>query len=779
MRKNQSGFADPLSLIAVGFLVVSLFVGAAVVKNRNTKLDVREKATVTLAEPCKVCVGTTCSTVASPPNCTSSENECSSSSDCGSSSSNSCQGTCYYGYSACSNLGRSNATGTCTGGICCGNLLPQNSPSSNASTPTPTPNYTCTNTAGQWCSPEGCTLADGACSGTGTCPGTLSCCRPCLICNRCSNTYDCKYASWVNYGTSCSQYNPSGSVTYTPSCNCPSISGNPCAGCTSPTPTPAPESGICCPKTNTAGAINTCKGILNNNNNACTNQSVCEWKPEVTAWNLCPALLPPPPGVCCPKDGSTEARITCKDAGQTSCTINSRLCAWESVGSWSQCPALMPTSSPTPTPSFSCSGTCRWGYTLCANGGWQNAAGTCPSGSICCGNPLPTSTPTPTPQCSQTGLSGVCASLVCCPGTTKIIGMYGSCQCKAISTPTPTYRCSTFGSCVPINYVCERNYGQLDCRDSQQCGVHCSAAVTATPTSPPTPVPSTCTASCRANPCCKCTTCDGNTASECSTVCNLNPQSTSTSTPTSTPASIPTPSPVSVPGSCTVAEQCPEEYTCLNGYCVSDQEIQQCVSNATLLANAAVGSNGITLDPSYVPPGLVDLEAGVPNAMYANYEILIQEDAVDDINCLVNGMIQNGYVPVISYGYRDYELQEQLHEAYGDQAATPGNSQHQTGLAFDIHEYASTDNNGNIQFFQACTLANTPECEATNLAISIAAQCGIAHPLGWDAPHFFDVSAACPGLESYVETIQNPTATYYDELNTLIAQYQQECLQGL
>jgi hypothetical protein len=174
------------------------------------------------------------------------------------------------------------------------------------------------------------------------------------------------------------------------------------------------------------------------------------------------------------------------------------------------------------------------------------------------------------------------------------------------------------------------------------------------------------------------------------------------------------------------------------------------------------------------------METAVPNAMYASYdEILIQEDTASDINCLVNGLAQNGYIPVISYGYRSFELQDQLHEAYGNQAATAGNSQHQTGLAFDIHQYATVDENGNAQFFDACTLANTPECEPTLLAISIAAECGIAHPLGWDEPHFFDVTAACPGLDTFVESVQNPTATYYDELNAMIAQIQQECLEGL
>src|SRR4030042_456869 len=45
-RKYQKGFADPLSLFALGFLVISLFVGTAVVLNPNFTLDIRERARV-------------------------------------------------------------------------------------------------------------------------------------------------------------------------------------------------------------------------------------------------------------------------------------------------------------------------------------------------------------------------------------------------------------------------------------------------------------------------------------------------------------------------------------------------------------------------------------------------------------------------------------------------------------------------------------------------------------------------------------------------------------
>ena len=63
-NKYQKGLVDPISLFALGFLVVSLFVGATVVKNRGFNFDIREKAAIT--EPCNVCIGGKCIKDASP-----------------------------------------------------------------------------------------------------------------------------------------------------------------------------------------------------------------------------------------------------------------------------------------------------------------------------------------------------------------------------------------------------------------------------------------------------------------------------------------------------------------------------------------------------------------------------------------------------------------------------------------------------------------------------------------------------------------------------------------
>ena len=232
-------------------------------------------------------------------------------------------------------------------------------------------------------------------------------------------------------------------------------------------------------------------------------------------------------------------------------------------------------------------------------------------------------------------------------------------------------------------------------------------------------------------------------------------------------------------GFCDTNDQCAKDYTCLNKHCVNNNSVEKCARDANVLAHANVaGIYGQTLDSTYVPSGLVNLKNSVPEASYANYDISIQQDAIGAIQGFVDEMIQNGYIPHITYGYRSYETQEGLYQANPGGTAEAGNSQHQTGLAIDIQRYGKIDSQGNIQWFEACTSA-IPECESTHLAISIAAKYGIAHPMGWDAPHFFVASAACPGIVSYVQSAASPTSTYYDELNAQIVKIQQSCLSNL
>ena len=49
-KKHQRGFIDPISLFAIGFLVVSLIVGTKVATDRRKSLDIREKAAVDIGD---------------------------------------------------------------------------------------------------------------------------------------------------------------------------------------------------------------------------------------------------------------------------------------------------------------------------------------------------------------------------------------------------------------------------------------------------------------------------------------------------------------------------------------------------------------------------------------------------------------------------------------------------------------------------------------------------------------------------------------------------------
>ena len=198
-----------------------------------------------------------------------------------------------------------------------------------------------------------------------------------------------------------------------------------------------------------------------------------------------------------------------------------------------------------------------------------------------------------------------------------------------------------------------------------------------------------------------------------------------------------------------------------------------------LLMNAAVGSNGITLSEDYVPENLVSLNDVVPNAFYKWDDQQISEEAVEYIQAWIEAVFQElGAVPYFTYGYRSYELQDELHQGNPNGAAEAGDSQHQTGLTFDVTQYV-TEENGELIWHTACTTRGRAECEITVRAIEIAQELGIAHPIAWDGPHFFVAAAVSDELTDYIQSIEDPVmTTYYDELNEEIIRLQNETEQA-
>ena len=120
---KRNGFADPISLFAIGALLVSLAVGTVVINKKGADFNPNESARV-CAQDCekdsdcstgyycskRSLYGETCSECKIKP---TSNPTTTPSGGCTS-------GSCYYGVSGCSTLGRKAGSGTCSGGICCG-----------------------------------------------------------------------------------------------------------------------------------------------------------------------------------------------------------------------------------------------------------------------------------------------------------------------------------------------------------------------------------------------------------------------------------------------------------------------------------------------------------------------------------------------------------------------------------------------------------------------------------------------------------------------------------
>ena len=198
--------------------------------------------------------------------------------------------------------------------------------------------------------------------------------------------------------------------------------------------------------------------------------------------------------------------------------------------------------------------------------------------------------------------------------------------------------------------------------------------------------------------------------------------------------------------------------------------------NNDLLMNAAVGPGGITLTENYVPEDLVSLGNAVPNAFHnAWHDPEIREDAVEYIQDWADAIYKElGAVPYFTYGYRSYELQDELHQGNPNGAYEAGDSQHQNGLAFDVPQFVTTEN-GQLVWHKTCTTRGRKECEVAVRAIEIAQEYGIAHPLDWDGPHFFVAAAISDTLTEYVQSIEDPVSTsYYIELNEEIIKLQND-----
>ncbi|MCG2691808.1 hypothetical protein L6272_03190, partial [Microgenomates group bacterium] len=210
---STSGFIDPISLITLGFLIVGLVVTTAIVKNPDINLDIRDWARMSTGRcpdgsfapdgelkycpkaktPTKPAPAKQQTAPAQPPAPTQKQQQEQAPTEEKSEPVAAVQTppkkTCTEGYL--------DTTGECRDGrmcrtlrsieceittLCDGPPCTANSarfiptiPPPPATLPPPPPTYTCTNTAGQYCSPEGCGPNT---FGTGSCPSFKTCCKP-------------------------------------------------------------------------------------------------------------------------------------------------------------------------------------------------------------------------------------------------------------------------------------------------------------------------------------------------------------------------------------------------------------------------------------------------------------------------------------------------------------------------------------------------------------------------------------------------------------------------
>lgn len=179
------------------------------------------------------------------------------------------------------------------------------------------------------------------------------------------------------------------------------------------------------------------------------------------------------------------------------------------------------------------------------------------------------------------------------------------------------------------------------------------------------------------------------------------------------------------------------------------------------------GKEQIKLDLDYEPNNLTSLEEAIPTADYNPWkDTKVHEDAVEPIEELVDYIQVQGYTPYITSGYRSSVEQAAIHKSNPNESASAGGSQHQTGLAFDMHYLIDNETGEMIQL---------DESEIYDDVIEKAASIGIAHPLDWDYPHFFVAEAVAPEITSYLNEQVLSEETYYDDLNDYLSYLWELC----
>lgn len=107
-------------------------------------------------------------------------------------------------------------------------------------------------------------------------------------------------------------------------------------------------------------------------------------------------------------------------------------------------------------------------------------------------------------------------------------------------------------------------------------------------------------------------------------------------------------------------------------------------------------NNDNLLGSDFVPPRLVDLRLRATNR-----GMQLRQEAAEALEIMFNKASENGYTLYVKSAYRNYQTQNTMYQNRLDKyrkddgvVAYPGSSEHQTGLAVDILNYAWTQQDG-------------------------------------------------------------------------------------
>lgn len=142
----------------------------------------------------------------------------------------------------------------------------------------------------------------------------------------------------------------------------------------------------------------------------------------------------------------------------------------------------------------------------------------------------------------------------------------------------------------------------------------------------------------------------------------------------------------------------------------------------------------LNYERDYAPNDLVNLADETYGVVTLGHRVEISERALGSVLGFVYEASEMGYTIGIAYGYRDYDLQEKLHNDNPLGAAKPGGSHHQSGFAVDLYllDYGTKD---------WSTMKSIPR-----ELIPVAKRWGLIRPFAWDPPHFVVIDAISSDL---------------------------------